>query len=136
MRKNLLILGVILLLLTFVFTPYTCTIHAEDTNISWESTLYYNETSGKTDYIVLGEAADANDGPPADSYDVAKPPTPMAPYVRAYFRDNLPSPYNSLWKDYRKYPDSAKVWNLSVKWEPEDGESPSDITITWDPTLI
>jgi len=136
MRKILLILGVILLLLTFVFTPYTCTIQAEETNVSWESTLYCNESSGKTDYIVFGEAPDANDGPPADSYDVAKPPTPMAPYIRAYFRDNLPLPYNSLWNDYRRYPDSYKVWNLSVIWVPEDDESPTNITITWNPTLV
>ncbi|MBE3138989.1 MAG: PKD domain-containing protein, partial [Thermoplasmata archaeon] len=136
MRKNLLILGVISLLLTCVFTPYTSTIQAEKTNISWECTLYCNESSGKIDYVVFGEAPDANDGPPADSYDVVKPPTPMTPYVRAYLRDNLPSPYNFLWKDYRFYPDSSKVWNLSVQWAPEDDESPSDITITWDPTLI
>ena len=136
MRKILLILGVLLLLLTCVFTPYTSTIQAEGTNISWECTLYCNESSGKTDYIVFGEAPDANDGPPADSYDVAKPPTPIAPYIRAYFRDNLPSPYNSLWKDYRRSPDSYKVWNVTVIWVPEDDESPTNITITWNPTLV
>jgi chitodextrinase len=136
MRKKLLILGVILLFLTCVFTPYTATIHAKKTNISWESTLYFNETSGKTDYVVFGEAADARDGSPADSYDVAKPPTPMIPYIRAYFRDNLPSPYNSLWKDYRFYPDTYKVWNVTVIWAPEDDESPTTVIISWNPTIV
>jgi hypothetical protein len=37
-----------------------------------------------------------------------------------------------LWKDYRQYPDSDKVWNLSVKWSFEDGgNTPTDITISW-----
>ncbi len=136
MKRILLHLGIISLLVASVFTSNTCTLHAEKTNITWESTLYCNESSGTIDYVVFGEAPDANDGPPADTYDVAKPPTPIAPYIRASFKDNLPTPYSSLWKDYRQYPDTFKVWNLSVQWVPLDGESPSDITITWNPTLI
>ncbi len=136
MKKILLFLGVISLLLTSVFTPYTCTLHAEKTNITWDSTLYCNESRGAIDYVVFGEAPDAHDGPPADIYDVAKPPTPIPPYVRAYLKDNLPSPYSSLWKDYRQYSDTYNVWNLSIQWAPEDSESPSDITLTWNPSLI
>lgn len=137
MRKILLVLGLLSLLLTFVFTPYTCTIHAERTNISWESTLYCNESSsGKNDYVVFGEAPDADDGPPADMYDVVKPPGPMVPYVRATLTDYLPSPYDSLWKDYRQYPSSSKTWNLSVQWVPSDNVTPTNITITWNSTDI
>jgi PKD repeat protein len=136
MRKILFVLGVIFFLLTAIITPYICTIPAADTAVSWECILYCNETSGSIDSVTFGEALDANDGPPADSYDVAKPPTPITPYVRAYLKDNLPSPYNTLWKDYRQYPDTYKVWNLSVQWAPEDSESPSDITMTWNPALI
>jgi PKD repeat protein len=136
MRKILLVFGVISLLLTYICTPYTSTIQAQERNISWECPLYCNETSGKIDYVVFGEAPDANDGLPADDYDVAKPPAPVTPYVRAYLKDNLPSPYNSLWKDYRRYPDSSKVWNLTVIWAPEDDESPTDIIITWNPTKV
>jgi hypothetical protein len=56
----------------------------------------------------------------------------MTPYIYAYFKDNLPTPYNLLWGDYRQYPDSDKVWNLSVKWLSEEGgNTSSDITISW-----
>ncbi len=136
MRKILGIFGIIFWLLTAIISPYISSIPAAETEISWECMIYCNETSGSIDSVTIGEAPDANDGPPADSYDVAKPPTPITPYVRAYLKDNLPTPYSSLWEDYRQYPDSYKVWNLSIQWAPEDSESPSDITLTWNPILI
>ncbi len=136
MRKRLVIFGIIFSLLAAIITPNISTIQADDTTISWECLLYCNETSGSIDSVAIGEASDARDGPPVDRDDVAKPPTPIPPYVRAYLKDNLPSPYSSLWTDYRQYPDSDKVWNLSIQWAPEDSESPSDITLTWNPLLI
>ncbi len=136
MRKIVCIFGVMFSLLTAIMIPYIITIPAADTTISWECILYCNETSGSIDSFTIGEAPDAHDGPPADSYDVAKPPTPISPYVRAYLKDNLLSPYSTLWKDYRLYPDSYKVWNLSIQWVPEDSESPSDITLSWNPEMI
>jgi hypothetical protein len=134
MRKILLILGIVLFFLTSVFIPYTYTIQADE--IAWDCTLNFSESSGKTDSIVFGEAPDANDGPPADVHDVVKSPPPMYPYIRAYLKDNLPIPYNFLWSDYRQYPDTAKVWNLSIRWEPEDGESPTTLTISWSTTEV
>ena len=95
----------------------------DDRGITWDVQLNFSETSGKTDYVVFGEAPDARDGPPADTYDVAKPPAPMAPYVRACMKDGLSSPYNNLWKDYRQYPENQKTYNLTIQWVPEDGES-------------
>jgi len=105
-------------------------------SIIWDVTLTFNEPGGGYDYTVFGEAPDAHDGPPADSYDVTKPPAPIPPYVRAWFDDNLPAPYNKLWKDYRHYPGTMKVWNLSVQWVPSDGDYPTTVTISWDPTLF
>lgn len=105
-------------------------------SITWDATLTFNESGGAYDYTVFGEAPDAHDGPPPDSYDVAKPPAPMPPYIRAYFNDNLPSPYNRLWKDYRHYPGTMKVWNLTVQWAPDDALSPTDITISWNSSLL
>jgi hypothetical protein len=105
-------------------------------SITWDATITFSNTGGQNDYVVFGEAPDANDGPPADSYDVAKPPAPMPPYIRTYLKDNLPVPYNNLWKDYRQYPDTQKTWNLTVQWAPEDGESPTTITITWSPAQV
>jgi hypothetical protein len=105
--------------------------------IQWDVRINFSETAGGNDYIYFGEAPDANDGPPADTYDVAKPPAPpMPPYIRAYLNDNLPVPYNNLWKDYRQYPDTQKTWNLSVQWAPEDGESPTTITMIWSPAQV
>ena len=75
----------------------------EERAIVWDVTLNFNESGGRIDYVVFGEAPDANDGPPADSYDQPKPPAQMPPYVRAWFDDNLSSPYNQLSKDYREY---------------------------------
>jgi len=104
----------------------------ENLNIIWDVTMSFTNIAGQNDYVVFGEAPDAHDGPPADSYDIPEPPAPMPPYIRTYFKDNLPPPYNLLWKDYRQYPDSDKVWNLSVRWSSEDGgNTPTDITISW-----
>jgi hypothetical protein len=103
-------------------------------NIVWDVTMDVNETGGAFDYVIFGEAPDANDGPPADSYDMAKPPAPIPPYLRTWFNDSLPAPYDVLWRDYRHYPDTMKVWNLTVQWIPSDYTSPTTVTISWDPT--
>jgi len=67
----------------------------------WNVTLNFNEDNGNRDYVVFGEAPDANDGEPPDSYDMPKPPAPQPPYIRAWFDDNLPIPYDKLGEDYR-----------------------------------
>jgi len=85
----------------------------------------------QNDYVVFGEAPDANDGPPVDSYDVPKPPAPMTPYVRVWFNDTLPSPYDTLSNDIRHSPDTSKIWNLTVQWMPSSGSSPTTITLSW-----
>ena len=100
-------------------------------SITWDVTVHCSNSGGQTDYIKFGEAPDANDGPPADSYDVVKPPAPQPPYIRAWLNDNLPVPYDSLWMDYRQYPDTSKVWNLTVHWMPSSGSSPTTITLSW-----
>jgi len=100
-------------------------------SITWDTQLNFTEPGGSSDYVVFGEAPDARDGQPADSYDVAKPPAPMPDYIRACLKDGLPSPYTNLWKDYRQYPDTQKTYNLTIQWVPEDGESSTTITIEW-----
>jgi hypothetical protein len=100
-------------------------------SITWDVTVHCSNSGGQTDYIKFGEAPDANDGPPADIYDVVKPPAPQPPYIRAWLNDNLPVPYDSLWMDYRQYPDTSKVWNLTVHWMPSSGSSPTTITLSW-----
>jgi len=111
-------------------------INNHERGIIWDVTLNLNEPGGAFDYTVFGEATDAHDGPPADAYDVVKPPAPIPPYLRSWFNDNLPPPYDNLWKDYRHYPGTAKVWNLTVQWVPSDYTSPTTITISWDPTKV
>jgi len=100
--------------------------------ITWDVTIHCSNPGGQNDYVTFGEAPDANDGPPPDSYDVVKPPASMTPYVRAWLNDNLPIPYDTLWADYRQYPDSSKVWNLTVHWMPSSGSSPTTVTMVWD----
>jgi len=100
-------------------------------SIVWDVTIQCNNPGGQNDFAVFGEAPDAHDGPPADSYDIVKPPAPQPPYIRAWFNDNLPVPYNTLWMDYRHYPGSSKVWNLTVHWMPSSGSSPTTITLSW-----
>jgi chitodextrinase len=109
---------------------------AGDRGISWDVRMNFTETGGRTEYVYFGEAPDAHDGPPADSYDTVKPPAPMPPYLRAWLNDNLPTPYDVLWKDYRSYPDTMKVWNLSVQWIPSDYVSPTMVTLSWDTILV
>ena len=114
------------------YTKIQDAINDTNNDIEWSVTLNFNETDGKTDYVVFGEAPDANDGPPVDSYDEPKPPAPpMPPYVRTWFDDNLAEPYNLLFKDYRKYPDTYKVWNLSIQWVPYDYVTSTYLTISW-----
>ena len=97
--------------------------------ITWSVTLNFNEPGGAYTNIVFGEGPDASDG--QDSYDTPMPPAPPAPYIRSWFKTNLTPPYNTLLKDYRHYPDTYKLWNFSVRWESEDGETPTTITISW-----
>ncbi len=100
-------------------------------NIIWDATITITNAGSQNDYVIFGEAPDANDGPPADPYDVVKPPAPMPPYIRTWLNDNLPLPYDSLWMDYRHYPSSSKTWNLTVHWMPSSGSSPTTITMLW-----
>jgi len=98
--------------------------------IGWSVTLDFNEDSGNYDYVVFGEASTANDGSPHDSYDTPKSPPPIEPYIRAWFNDNLSMPYDLLLKDYRRYPDAEKTWDLYVQWKCSSS-TPTTITISW-----
>ena len=139
-KKTIVVLVTMLLVGTSLVTAeqqiQKTTTTQDDRSIVWDATITFTNPTGQNDYVVFGEAPDANDGPPADIYDVAKPPAPMPSYIRAYLKDNLPTPYTNLWRDYRYYSDTEKTWNLSIQWVPEDGESSSTITITWSPPEI
>jgi len=123
-----LVIGIILLFFGASVVPI---IRAP--GITWDVTLSFTN-GGQNDNVVFGEAPDAHDGPPADTYDVVKPPAPPTPYIRVWLNDSLPSPYDSLSGDYRQYPGVSKVWNLTVQWMPSSGSSPTTITISWDLT--
>ncbi|GAI20132.1 unnamed protein product, partial [marine sediment metagenome] len=97
----------------------------------WNVTLNFNETGGMKDNATFGEATDANDGEPPDDYDSPKPPSPMQPYLRAWFNDNLSAPYGQLWEDFRSYPDTKKIWELYVIWKCTSSNL-TNITISWD----
>ncbi len=105
-------------------------------DVTWDEQMTTMETTNATtDYVIFGEAPDARDGPPADPYDVVKPPEPMTPYTRIWLKDNLPVPYHNLWKDYRRWHalNVKKTWNATVQWVPIDsGKYPStSLTLSW-----
>jgi VCBS repeat-containing protein len=105
-------------------------------NIQWNVTMNFTEPSGQSAYVIFGEATDANDGPPADSYDRGlPPPPPQDPYIRSWFNDDLPVPYNELWHDYRHYNTSNvhKQWNMTVEWANGTGGG-TDMTMSWNTT--
>jgi len=104
--------------------------------ITWNVTLHFVEENGNNDTVTFGEAPDANNGPPADSYDQAKPTAPAKPYVYAWFEDGLPAPYDKLAADYRSYPDTTKTWNLSIHWAPLTVLKPTKVTISWNTSDI
>lgn len=110
--------------------------YSSERSIGWNVTLIFNVSSGMNDSVVFGEADNATDGPPPDYWDQPKPSPPAQPYVYAWFNDSLPNPYDKLLKDYRHYPDSYKVWNLSILWVPESGHKPTKVTISWDPDEV
>ena len=99
-------------------------------NTTWNVSLDFDETSGKNDYIVFGEAPDASDG--VDSYDAPNPPSGPEPFLDAYFTTNFPWPYNKLFWETREYPDTYKVWNFTVWWTGSD----TTVTISWDTTKV
>jgi hypothetical protein len=104
--------------------------------IEWDVQVNFNEPGGANDYVVFGEAPDANDGPPNDAYDAQKPPAPFPPYIYAWLDDGLAAPFNLLFKDYRKYPDTTKQWNLTVLWYPSGSPSSTTVTISWNPNDV
>jgi chitodextrinase len=129
-------IGIAFIVLISVFTSLNSTMQAEEPTIIWSATLYGNESGGISDYVEFGEAANATDGPPGDIYDVAQPPPPMAPYLQIWLNDNIPTPYNMLWNDYRHYPGTRKIWNLTIQWMPRNYISSTNVTIEWDPTVL
>ena len=132
------IIGMLLVSSTITFTSFEakCILQIDGGSIpftiQWDVQVDFNEPGGAKTYTIFGEATDANDGPPPDSYDVPKPPNPTPPYISAWFDDDMSIPYNFLLKDYRLYPSIYKKWNLSVQWVPLDSVTPTTLTISWD----
>ncbi len=131
MRKILILFAVMILFLTMIFTSVNINISTIGTSIVWSSSISATESNERRDNVQIGEASDAMDGLTADIYDVLKPPTPIAPYLRLSLNDNLPIPYDTLWKDFRQYPGLSKIWNLSVQWIPQDYTSSTIVTLSW-----
>ena len=126
--KVLVVFGILLPFIISTLTLVMNTKAADD--IEWEIMLNFDEPSGAHDYAIFGEKPDANDEGFPDMYDMPKPPAPIDPYIRVWLDNNLTEPYNILLADYRKSPDTYKIWNLSVIWNPLD-ESSTTITISW-----
>lgn len=107
-----------------------------DKSITWHVQVNITKAGGKSDFVFFGEAPDALDGPPVDAYDVFKPAPTGASFIRCWFNDTLPAPYDMLERDYRQYPDVLKTWNLSIQWVPQSGTPPATIIVDWNPTIL
>ncbi len=107
-----------------VYTPYI------DTNPPWEVILSYKKQgSGFTwDTTIFGEKISASDG--QDAYDVPKPGMPPTPYIYSYFDAGLSSPYQHLWKDYRRFLHEQETWDLYILSDNDIG-STMNIDISW-----
>jgi hypothetical protein len=129
-KEKCLLLSLFLILTTFVISPV-----ATADEIEWEVTLNFSEPGGANANVVFGEVTDANDGPPADNYDVPSCPSPPEPHIRAWFDDGLSYPYDVLWEDYREYFifNTYKTWNLTIYWQASTATS---ITIEWDTNMV
>jgi len=63
--KKTAVFGILLLFTISAIMTFENTKATDD--VKWEVTLDFNEPDGAYDYVVFGEAPDANDGPPVDS---------------------------------------------------------------------
>jgi len=119
-------------LIFIIFVNLAFTADATNDDI-WQVQLDISNLQGTETYVVFGEATDANDGPPYDLYDIQMLPSlPSVSVINAWFDDEFEEPFDQLLRDYRKYPDTYKIWNLTIQWVPSDYLTPADITISWD----
>jgi len=98
---------------------------------AWNVTIWVSAPDGLQDTAIFGEASDASDD--QDQYDVPKPGIPPSPFVYTWLDANLSGPYVKLWKDYRRLPDTNKVWDLNVLWEDSIAKN---ILISWNSTRL
>ena len=108
----------------------TCSPSDTSKGIIWSVTMNFEETSGKNDYIIFGEATDASNG--VDTYDAPNPPGGIPPFLDAYFSTNFSLPHDRLMQEIKKYPADYKEWNFTVWWTGSD----TIVTISWDTTEV
>ncbi|GAI77927.1 unnamed protein product, partial [marine sediment metagenome] len=74
MKRKIVVFGIALLIIISMSMVIKISTGAtKNDDAVWDVTLDFSETGGKIDYVVFGEAPDANDGA-VDSYDTPKPP--------------------------------------------------------------
>jgi VCBS repeat-containing protein len=100
----------------------------------WEVTLEFNETGGAFDNVSFGEKTNASDD--QDIYDVPKSSPGISPYIRAWFNTSFSDPYDELGEEYKYYPATSKLWNLTIQWVPSDNSSSTTLNISWNATLV
>lgn len=105
-------------------------VSASDT-IPWNVTLKITDLSGSGTTVIFGEATDASNG--QDEYDFPAPPMPpQFPSIVAWFQTSFSQPFNQLIHEYKHYPSTNALWNLSVLWIPEPGNTSfTTIRIEW-----
>jgi hypothetical protein len=123
---------------TSILTNKTIVLSSTAANppIPWNITLTINESSGAGNMVVIGVATNALDG--QDSYDIPAPPIPpQFPAIVAWLETPFAVPFNTLISEYKHFPSTNSVWNLSIIWISAPGNTTStSITIHWDSSQI
>jgi hypothetical protein len=90
---------------------------------------------GGGDYVYFCESSLADDD--VDIYDMPKPPMgpPDTPYMYIY-REDLPTPYYNLLKEYRHYPGEGQIWELRLFYTTALCPDVNRILISWSKNYI
>lgn len=94
----------------------------------WQATIRSNY-QGQQCTCIVGEKQTASDG--VDSYDVPHPP--FFPPGRCFIfciENSFPDPYKTLWYEYKKQPDTHKIFNFTAFLMNSNGGM---VTIRWLP---
>ena len=125
---NLYILKIAPIFIVMLLLIFTYNIKTSAADIEWNVTINFNETTGKNDYIIIGESFYASDD--LDSYDVPNPPGGVSPALDAYITTDFTYPHNRLLQEIKEHPDTNKEWDFTVQWIDEG--TAVNVTMSWD----
>lgn len=127
--KRLYIIGLMVSVLMLLSMGTAMTVYSQDTD--WVARLRFDSEDITGSTVYFGEKDNALDG--KDDYDMPKPPMPPGVCLYTFASTDFTEPYDKLHREYKKYPDTSKVWDISLiyNWIP-----PIEVTATWNSDII